>query len=95
MAIFPNSNLTAKQRALVESKAHLVVLSGDGSATAIMPGQIIGIVTNPSRADGVLHLVLTKVTQTKLQFISFSKLRDGKEGEKRRITFEITKNEAF
>lgn len=95
MGIFKNESLTPAQRERIENEGHLVFVDGEGGATALMPGSLMGIVTDPTKADGVLHLILSKVTRKKLVFVSFSKLQHGKEGERRRLTFELTKNEAL
>lgn len=51
---------------------HLAALIGAagarGELTAIVPGTILYIVTNPNHVDGILPLKLTKVSNAKLEF---------------------------
>lgn len=94
MTIFRNEHLSAEDRERLEKEGHLIYVDGDGAATALVPGCLMGIVTDPTRHDGTLFLILTKVTKTKLQFVSFSKLQNGKEGERRHIVFQVVENKA-
>ena len=53
-------------------EAHLGLLVGDGEVLAIPRGARMMLIIDPTRADGIIPLVLSKVTKKFIEFFSVS-----------------------
>lgn len=75
---YNSHNKTAQDEVKAPKEPHLAVLIDDGTGPAMVAlqvGTMIAIVTDPTKVDGVIPLVLAKVTKEHVDFFAYTRNR--------------------